>query len=163
MLQGSQVSHLTFPISKTFFSLFICIRSHNPSFPAIHHSFPSLFMLVFEWISFLSPLWDGMRYAMEEVNNLSEDGKMKVVKAFLQEGSQEIHKRCIRKGCLNKIGENQQKIRCCGLRLKQGRIPDVGNYLFDGMEGVGKIQNIYKDVFWSSQMEAHKKIWKRLE
>ena len=82
---------------------------------------------------------------MEEVNNLSEDGKMKVVKAFLQEGSQEIHKRCIRKGCLNKIGENQQKIRCCGLRLKQGRFLDV--CLFDGMEGVGKIQNIYKDVF----------------
>ena len=84
---------------------------------------------------------------MEEVNNLSEDGKMKVVKAFLQEGSQEILNRCIRKGCLNNIGENQQKIRCCGLRLKQGSIPDVGNYLFDGMEGVGKIQNIYKDVF----------------
>ena len=84
---------------------------------------------------------------MEEVNNLSEDGKMKVVKAFLQKGSQEIHKRCLTKGCLNKIGENQQKIRCCGLRLKQGRSSDVGNYLFDGMEGVGKIQNIYKDVF----------------
>ena len=60
---------------------------------------------------------------MEEVNNLSEDGKMKVVKAFLQKGSQEIHKRCLTKGCLNKIGENQQKIRCCGLRLK--RIPGI--------------------------------------
>lgn len=84
---------------------------------------------------------------MEEVNNLSEDGKMKVVKAFLQEGSQEIHKRCIRKGCLNKIGENQQKIRCCGLRLK--RIPGIIRLM-----GWEELETF---IGMSCQMDAHNK------
>ena len=85
---------------------------------------------------------------MEEVSDLREDVKMKVVKAFLQTGSREIHKRCLRNGCLNKMGENRQKIRC--VRLKQGRIQMSGIICFMGWEELERFCRTSGEDEWGS-------------